>query len=212
MKTVHSELLGSIKALAKEAPYRSAILENVYWASCEGLLQGLLLAGFNARASKWLMARERSLARGWTPDLIAMEASQCGAWWNDEHGDGVERRRRLARAVFEVKIAWTWACGTGNASLTRKSVEVQKNLSSLRTFQAKRKDAEAGMIIAVAGGAADPKTLAADLSEAEAYLKKECGLRGAKLTKSTRVVELGAGFEYAGATQHVGVRVHLFKP
>jgi hypothetical protein len=128
MTKIESVLRASVGVITSASTWRRAIIENVYWASCEGLFQTALLTEVNRAGMIYGAGRERALRPYWKPDLVLMLAQDVSRW-----RAAIESRDRgdIAKAVVELKMVWTRKCGYANASLGAKAKEIQKQLTLL---------------------------------------------------------------------------------
>lgn len=123
----------AIEALAANSLWRDMLAENILWASCESLLQTTLLWSFNALSGRFVADRERTLAKGWRPDLVVLRRAAHDDWHNarQKNRGRTETFRKLACGVVQLKVAWTEGNAYGSASLPNKVVAIRDDLDRL---------------------------------------------------------------------------------
>jgi hypothetical protein len=132
------------------------LAENLFWTSCEGLLQCALLAEFNRAGGRWVADRERRLAPGWQPDLLLFPSRNVGEWkWS-----GRAHKRESVCGLVHLKMAWTedWSSGSASPAARRDAVEDDANkLIHMAETHANQASLFFGVLVAgVSADGADP--------------------------------------------------------
>jgi hypothetical protein len=207
--SISGDVRKAIQALVHSKHWQNALLENVYWASCEGLLQSALLTEFNALSSAVVASREKALQSYWKPDLAMIPRSGVTAWHDAvDRGDRAEMSS-LAKAVFEVKVTWTKPCCSGGASLTAKADEIREQQQALREFAESHPKVATGVVIAIAGGADSDEQLEGDLNQAGEELAGLLDLSMDALARDSVVAAMGGSRTYGKAPRVLGLRFFL---
>lgn len=132
---VERDVVAAFSCLGNNTSWCAMLAENLYWASCEALVQSALLHTFNAASSNFVADRERALVGSMKPDLVVLDRSDHDAWWNArEHRDQLQLRR-LVQAVVQLKVAWTKGNASGSAVVTEKAKRVRDDVEGLLRLQ-----------------------------------------------------------------------------
>ena len=127
------DFASAFASLAASQSLRQLLAENLYWASCEALVQSAALYSFNSTSTQFIADRERQLD-GLKPDLLAFDRQDHDQWWTARSLGDREALGNLTKGLVQFKVAWTEGNANGSAKLGPKTRAIRTDIDRLRAW------------------------------------------------------------------------------